>query len=99
MLSATDIEIYKICPLRYKYARVFSIPREQTLQQRFGILVHQVLERFHTQLANEQALDGTGDGQPTGIERLRALFEAGWRRSGSAIRTRSASCTRRRSRR
>jgi DNA helicase-2/ATP-dependent DNA helicase PcrA len=82
MLSATDIEIYKICPLRYKYARVYSIPREQTLQQRFGILIHQVLERFHTQLANQQALDGPGNGQPTGMEQLRALFEMGWRRSG-----------------
>ena len=47
-----------VCPLRYKFARVFSIPREQTLQQRFGILVHQVLERFHSQLANEEALTG-----------------------------------------
>ena len=55
MLSATDIDVYRICPLRYKFARVFAIPREQTLPQRFGILVHQVLERYHTQLANEEA--------------------------------------------
>ena len=34
MLSATDIEVYRMCPLRYKFARVYSIPREQTLQQR-----------------------------------------------------------------
>ena len=61
MLSATDIEIYRVCPLRYKYARVYAIPREQTLQQRFGILMHQVLERFHSQHADQEALD-LGDG-------------------------------------
>src|SRR6185312_1432065 len=55
MLSATDIDVYRSCPLRYKFARVFSIPREQTHPQRFGILVHQVLERYHSQLANEEA--------------------------------------------
>jgi DNA helicase II / ATP-dependent DNA helicase PcrA len=47
MLSASDIETYRACPLRYKFARVLRIPREPTLNQRFGILVHQVLERFH----------------------------------------------------
>jgi DNA helicase-2/ATP-dependent DNA helicase PcrA len=81
MLSATDIEIYRICPLRYKYARVYSIPREQTLQQRFGILVHQVLERFHSQLADIESGDGWTDVQPN-EENLFALFETGWRRGG-----------------
>jgi DNA helicase-2/ATP-dependent DNA helicase PcrA len=82
MLSATDIETYKICPLRYKYARVFSIPREQTLQQRFGILMHQVLERFHSQLTKQQATNGEGTKQELRAEMLMALFESGWRRSG-----------------
>ena len=59
MLSATDIEVYRTCPLRYKFARVYAIPKEQTLPQRFGILVHQVLERYHSQLANEEALPGS----------------------------------------
>ena len=81
MLSATDIEIYRVCPLRYKYARVYSIPREQTLQQRFGILVHQVLERFHSQLADRELTAGD-DGQEASAERLLTLFEAGWRRAG-----------------
>ena len=47
MLSATDIDTYRACPLRYKFARVFRIPQEPTLHQRFGIAVHQVLERYH----------------------------------------------------
>ena len=45
-LSASDIETYRSCPLRYKFARVLRIPTEQTLHQRFGIVVHQVLERY-----------------------------------------------------
>ena len=47
MLSASDIETYRICPLKYKFARVFRIPQEPTIHQRFGIALHQVLERFH----------------------------------------------------
>src|SRR4051794_24876356 len=47
MLSASDIETYRTCPLKYKFARVFRIPQEPTINQRFGILLHQVLERFH----------------------------------------------------
>ena len=81
MLSATDIDVYRSCPLRYKFARVFSIPREQTLPQRFGILVHQVLERYHSQLANEEA-SGQVMLETPGPERLVTLFEAGWRRGG-----------------
>ena len=69
MLSASDIDTYRICPLKYKFARVFRIPQEPTINQRFGIVMHQVLERFHTE----------GDGS---LERLRELFEISWRRSG-----------------
>jgi DNA helicase II / ATP-dependent DNA helicase PcrA len=69
MLSASDIETYRICPLKYKFARVFRIPQEPTIHQRFGIVVHQVLERFHTQ----------GGGS---LAQLMELFEASWRRSG-----------------
>jgi DNA helicase-2/ATP-dependent DNA helicase PcrA len=69
MLSASDIETYRLCPLKYKFARVFRIPQEPTINQRFGIAVHQVLERFHTQ----------GGGS---LEDLMHLFEVAWRRSG-----------------
>ena len=68
-LSASDIQTYRSCPLRYKFARVLRIPTEQTVHQRFGIVVHQVLERFHT------------EGGET-LEQMLALLDAGWRRSG-----------------
>jgi DNA helicase-2/ATP-dependent DNA helicase PcrA len=69
MLSASDLDTYRICPLKYKFARVFRIPQEPTIHQRFGIVVHQVLERFHA-----------AGGGP--LSRLRELFEISWRRSG-----------------
>ena len=55
VLSASDIETYRTCPLKYKFARVFRIPQEPTIHQRFGIVLHQVLERFHQQ--QERSLD------------------------------------------
>ncbi len=68
-LSASDIETYRSCPLRYKFARVLRIPTEQTLHQRFGIAVHSVLERFHS--ADSQTLAALLD-----------LLDAAWRRAG-----------------
>ena len=32
MLSASDIETYRTCPLKYKFARVFRIPSEPTIE-------------------------------------------------------------------
>ncbi len=68
-LSASDIYTYRSCPLRYKFARVLRIPTEQTVHQRFGIVVHQVLERYHA------------DGAHT-LEQMLSLLDAGWRRAG-----------------
>jgi DNA helicase II / ATP-dependent DNA helicase PcrA len=77
VLSATDIDTYRTCPLKYKFARVFRIPQEPTLHQRFGILVHQVLERYHA--AGRDA--NTGPARP-GLPELLGLLESGWRRGG-----------------
>jgi DNA helicase-2/ATP-dependent DNA helicase PcrA len=68
-LSASDIHTYRSCPLRYKFARVLRIPTEQTVHQRFGIVVHQVLERFHSE-------QGTGT-----LGQMLDLLDAVWRRS------------------
>ncbi|HEV7769402.1 MAG TPA: ATP-dependent DNA helicase [Solirubrobacterales bacterium] len=70
-LSASDLGLYLTCPLKYKFARVFGIPQEPTINQRFGILIHNVLERFHKEPSEED-----------GLERLTSLFETGWRRTG-----------------
>jgi DNA helicase II / ATP-dependent DNA helicase PcrA len=83
-LSATDIQLYRTCPLKYKFARVFGIPQETTINQRFGIVIHQVLERYHGQQPpTEGPMDTTpGSGEPGGLERLMSLFAVAWRRSG-----------------
>ena len=73
-LSASDLDLYLTCPLKYKFARVFGIPQEPTINQRFGILIHNVLERFHKEGEDESGEDG--------LARLMDLFETGWRRSG-----------------
>ncbi len=71
VLSASDIYTYRTCPLKYKFARVFRIPQEPTIHQRFGILVHQVLERFHA-----------GAQSPGTLAELLGLLDFGWRRGG-----------------
>ncbi|MBV9803937.1 MAG: ATP-dependent helicase [Solirubrobacterales bacterium] len=71
VLSASDIDTYRTCPLKYKFARVFRIPQEPTIHQRFGIVVHQVLERFH---GREEVSGSLGD--------LLGLLDFGWRRGG-----------------
>jgi DNA helicase II / ATP-dependent DNA helicase PcrA len=71
VLSASDIDTYRTCPLKYKFARVFRIPQEPTVHQRFGILVHQVLERFHAR-----------SGVSRTLAELLGLLDAGWRRGG-----------------
>lgn len=72
-LSASDLTLYLTCPLKYKFARVFGIPQEPTINQRFGILFHNVLERFHKEPPADPA---------DGLRELNRLFEAGWRRTG-----------------
>ena len=91
ILSASDIDTYRACPLKYKFARVFRIPQEPTLHQRFGILVHQVLERFHA------------GGEERAARAARRAAGAARRRAGAAAASatprRSASCAGRRPRR
>ena len=79
VLSASDVETYRGCPLRYKFARVLKIPTEQTLHQRFGIVVHQVLERFHAAAERQDA--GWGRSRGT-LRELLELLDAAWRRAG-----------------
>jgi DNA helicase-2/ATP-dependent DNA helicase PcrA len=86
VLSASDIDTYRTCPLKYKFARVFRIPQEPTLHQRFGILVHQVLERYHADAGDSDppprpTEDGVERSAP-GLPELLGLLDAGWRRGG-----------------
>lgn len=71
VMSAGDLFTYGSCPLRYKFNRVLRIPQRPTVAQRFGIVVHQVLERYHGRGGTEQS-------------ELLDLLQASWRRSGLA---------------
>jgi len=81
-LSASDIGLYRTCPLKYKFARVFAIPQEPTINQRFGILIHNVLERFHSEEMRSRGGGFEGSERPGSLDRLLGLLEAGWRRTG-----------------
>jgi DNA helicase-2/ATP-dependent DNA helicase PcrA len=81
VLSASDVETYRGCPLRYKFARVLKIPTEQTLHQRFGIVVHQVLERFHAAAGH----DGGEDAMRGTLAELMSLLDVAWRRAGMGV--------------
>ena len=84
MLSASDIDTYRTCPLKYTFARVFRIPQEPTIHQRFGIVVHQVLERFHAGSGSGSAVSGSsGSSASSGsLSELLGLLDASWRRGG-----------------
>ena len=83
-LSASDIGLYRTCPLKYKFARVFSIPQEPTINQRFGILIHNVLERFHSEEMRAQA--GGADGRPAAGQPRPAPQPAGGRLAPDGLR-------------
>jgi len=72
-LSASDLDLYLTCPLKYKFGRVFGIPKAPTINQRFGILIHNVLQRYH---------DPKSAPHGGGLEELMGLLESGWRRTG-----------------
>lgn len=72
-LSASDLDLYLTCPLKYKFGRVFGIPRAPTINQRFGILIHNVLQRFH---------DPKTAPPDAGLEDLMSMLDTGWRRGG-----------------
>jgi DNA helicase-2/ATP-dependent DNA helicase PcrA len=94
VMSASDIDTYRSCPLKYKFTRVLRIPQEPTLHQRFGILVHQVLERYHAGAVRETVSGSARPAHPPPpppppatvrtptLPELLGLLDAGWRRGG-----------------
>ncbi len=75
-LSASAIGQYQRCPKMYEYETVLRVPTREQSHLRLGILVHNVLERFHR--------DGeTAEDVPEAKERLtkllnRAIATGGW---------------------
>ena len=46
-LSATAIEIYEECPLRFKLEREWNLPREVPASLHYGAAMHRVLRTFY----------------------------------------------------
>jgi len=49
-LSYSQIDTYKICPLRYKYSYVLKVPAPPSHNLSFGITIHDTLRDFHSKL-------------------------------------------------
>jgi len=57
-LSYSQIDTYKICPLRYKYSYVLKVPSSPSHNLSFGITIHDTLRDFHSrQMFDEVSLD------------------------------------------
>lgn len=80
VLSASDLDSFMACPLRFKFARVLRLPRGQTSEQRFGIAVHRALERFHARFVGDRPSAQGAEGA-FAIEQYLATA---WRRVGLA---------------
>jgi len=62
---------------------VVRIPQEPTIHQRFGIVLHQVLERYHGQKGEHRSAARTGRIAHGGsLDSLMELFHVSWRRAG-----------------
>ena len=70
-LSASSIETYQSCPMKYRLGRIDSIPESQSKPQLvFGNIIHRALQRFHDP-SEEQSEN-----------RLLQLLEEEWDSSG-----------------
>ena len=57
-LSYSQIDTYKICPLRYKYSYVLKVPASPSHNLSFGITIHDTLRDFHSrQIFDDVSLD------------------------------------------
>ena len=73
VLSASDVEAYRRCPLAYRYARVDRIPPVRSVQRAIGVAAHEALEAHYRP-------EGPGGDGPALVRRfatrLRAAGEA-----------------------
>ncbi|MFC1756222.1 ATP-dependent helicase [Patescibacteria group bacterium] len=49
-LSYSQLDMYKLCPLRYKYSYVLRVPSAPSHNLSFGISIHDTLRDFHSKL-------------------------------------------------
>jgi DNA helicase-2/ATP-dependent DNA helicase PcrA len=76
-LSASAIEIYEECPLRFKLEREWNLPREVPASLHFGAAMHRVLRTFY---------DAQRFGRVIGDDELLEQFRSGLASAGIADR-------------
>ncbi|HEY1428871.1 MAG TPA: ATP-dependent DNA helicase, partial [Candidatus Tumulicola sp.] len=77
-MAVTRIDDWFKCPRKFYYSAVLRLPGEPAFTMTFGILVHEVLERFH---AAHARVDATADPQ-TWIDAIRAIRRDVWDDAG-----------------
>jgi len=55
-VSFSQLETYKLCPLRYKYQYVLRIPISPTSSLTFGQTIHKTLQEFYQRFRNEKKI-------------------------------------------
>lgn len=68
-VSYSQIDNYKICPLRYKYAYVLKVPVAPNHSLSFGNTIHDTLKEFHTQKMF---------GKDMSFKQLLKIYEKNW---------------------
>jgi DNA helicase-2/ATP-dependent DNA helicase PcrA len=76
-LSASAIEIYEECPLRFKLEREWNLPREVPASLQYGAAMHRVLRTFY---------DALRYGREIGDDELLEQFRSGLAAAGIADR-------------
>lgn len=72
-LSYTQISTYKICPLKYKFAYIYSIPGKPSAARQFGTDIHNVLKEFYSKCK---------EGTVLSLDELLKVFEKHWTQAG-----------------
>lgn len=76
-LPATSIEVYLICPLKYKYSHILRIPVMMHHTIVFGIAIHESLKSYHLMRKEKKKMK---------LNQLLAIFKKAWRSEGFVSR-------------
>lgn len=68
-LSYTQLDTYKLCPLRYRYQYILKVPSTTHHSASFGTSIHQSLQLFYQHFKSDQTL---------GIDALLNYYKMSW---------------------
>ncbi len=68
-LAVSDLRVFKACPRRFEYRKIWRLPVRNTVQSWYGTLVHEVLRTAAVQRGEGAAVDG---------DAIAALWNQAW---------------------